>query len=314
MKRLLDAPPCPPGLPHPGGAPDLLGSPPPALHRRILRRLHWLAVLATGLVLYTAVFAALLVTRNPVYVPALLLIGAAVVPVTFTTFVSDLKMAAALSFSRIAAAAVLGGVVGCVLAGPLEFESARLLGHTPAPLIGLIEETAKLAVPVLILARRRARTTDGLVLGVAVGSGFAALETLGYAFVALLRTQGDLLSVTNLLVVRALAEPGGHAAWTGLATAAFVAIRSSRHLNLARLRFVLVFVGVVTLHALWDSSVGGSSGYLIVGGISLGLLLLVTWRLDHTPPVTPRTRLTGGWRRGGTPSGVLPDPRIRQGR
>ncbi|TDB74981.1 PrsW family intramembrane metalloprotease, partial [Actinomadura sp. KC216] len=125
------------------------------------------------------------------------------------------------------------------------------------------------------------RTIDGLLLGVAVGSGFAALETMGYAFVALLGTHGDLLSVTHLLLTRAITEPGGHAAWTGLATAALVAVRNSRHHGLALLRFALVFAGVVTLHALWDAS-GGGAAYLAIGGISLAALLLVTWRLNHT--------------------------------
>ncbi|XVQ06542.1 PrsW family intramembrane metalloprotease [Spirillospora sp. CA-255316] len=261
-----------PVLPRPDGA---AGFPPPRPRRRILRHLHWAAVLTTGLALYAAVFVALLLTQDPVYVPSLLLIGAAVVPVTFTTFVGDRKM----DFSRIATAAVLGGVVGSVLAGPLEIESARLLGSLPTPFIGLIEETAKLAVPALILARRQARAIDGLVLGVAAGSGFAALETMGYAFVTLLHTQGDLLSVTHLLILRGLAEPGGHAAWTGLVTAALVAVRTSRHRVLARLRFALVFVGVVVLHALWDGTAG--NGYLVIGALSLAALLLVAWRLDH---------------------------------
>lgn len=254
---------------------------PPASGHRILRRFRWTGVLLTGFALYAAVLAALVATQDPVYVPSLLLIGAALVPVTFTTFVGDIGVRTALPFSRIATAAVLGGVIGTVLAGPLEFETARAFGSLPTVLIGLIEESAKLAVPALIIARRPTRTIDGLVLGVAAGSGFAALETMGYAFVTLLGTHGDLLSVTHILLTRALAEPGGHAAWTGLATAALVAVRNSRHRALAPLRFALVFAGVVTMHALWDASAGGNA-YLAIGGISLAALLLVTWRLKHT--------------------------------
>ncbi|KAB2352381.1 PrsW family intramembrane metalloprotease [Actinomadura rudentiformis] len=266
------------------------GGVPPAVpqvprHRGILHRLRWLGVLGTGIALYAAVLAALLVTQNPVYVPSLLLIGAALVPVTFTTFVGGIGMRTALPFSRIATAAVLGGVIGTVLAGPLEFEIARAFGSLPTPFIGLIEESAKLAVPALIIARRPTRTLDGLVLGVAVGSGFAALETMGYAFVTLLGTHGDLLSVTHILLTRAVAEPGGHAAWTGLATAALVAVRNGRHPSLALLRFALVFAGVVTLHALWDASTG-ESAYLTIGGVSLTVLLLTTWHLHRTRPAT----------------------------
>lgn len=256
-----------------------LAAAPAARGPRILRRFRWTGVLLTGVALYVAVLAALVATRDPVYVPSLLLIGAALVPVTFTTFVGDIGMRTTLPFSRVAAAAVLGGVVGTVLAGPLEFETARTFGSLPTAFIGLIEESAKLAVPALIIARRPGRTIDGLVLGVAVGSGFAALETMGYAFVTLLGTHGDLLSVTHILLTRALAEPGGHAAWTGLATAALVAVRNSRTAA-SRCCASPVFAGVVTMHALWDASAGGNA-YLVIGGVSLAALLLVTWILNH---------------------------------
>ncbi|MQA85725.1 MAG: PrsW family intramembrane metalloprotease [Streptosporangiales bacterium] len=209
--------------------------------------LRWLAVLAAGLALFVAVLAVLLDTGNPLYVPSLLLIGA-------------------------------------VVAGQLEFETVRELGALPTLLIGLIEESAKLAVPAVMLAvtltRLRPRAMDGLVLGVAVGSGFAALETMGYAFVALLRAGGHLEPVTILLLLRAVTSPGGHAAWTGLVCAALFAIWGASRGWLAWLRFLLVFVGVVVLHAAWDSTAGGS-GHLIVGGLSFALLMVVTWRLHR---------------------------------
>lgn len=259
-------------------------------------RLRWLIVLATGVALFVAVLWSLLVTQDPVYLPALLLIGGAVVPVTFTTFINDIRMPHHLSAGWIAGGAVLGGVIGAVVAGQLEVETIRELGFMPTISIGLIEESAKLAVPVLVLlfAWHRVRTPDGLLLGVAVGSGFAALETMGYGFVALLQTRGDLAPVTQLLVTRALTEPGGHAAWTGLAAAALFAIRGARRPGLAWLRFLATFAGVVVLHAIWDST-AASHGNLWVGAISLALLLGVTWWLrwqpgSHRRPVLPVAR------------------------
>jgi len=235
-------------------------------------------VLLAGLALFAMVFAVLVDTGNPLYVPSLLLLGAAVVPATFTTFIDELPGSRRLSFGRIATGAVLGGVIGTVVAGQLEFETVRTLGVLPTVMIGLIEESAKLAVPVAMLARRRPRTIDGLVLGVAVGSGFAALETMGYAFVALLHADGNLAPVTGLLLLRAVASPGGHAAWTGLACAALFAAHRARHRVLGWLRFLLVFAGVVALHATWDSTVDGA-GHLVVGTLSFLLLVAVTWRL-----------------------------------
>ena len=169
---------------------------------------RWVAVLVIGSLLYAAVFTTLLRTQDVLYVPSLVLIGAAVVPVTFTTFVSGLRGRGGLSFAQLAVGASLGGVIGTVVAGALEFETIRTLGSLPTLGIGVIEESAKLAVPVAILAWRRPRPLDGLVLGVAVGSGFAALETMGYAFVALVQSGGHLGSVNQLLLVRSLASSG----------------------------------------------------------------------------------------------------------
>lgn len=249
---------------------------------RKMPRLHlrWLVVLLSGLGLFLAVLAVLLDSGNPVYVPSLLLLGAAVVPVTFTTFVVERNVTRRLSTGHILAGAVLGGVIGAVVAGQLEFETIRQLGSLPTVFIGLIEETAKLAVPAVMLAWRRTRAMDGLVLGVAVGSGFAALETMGYAFVALLHAGGQLEPVTVLLMLRAVASPGGHGAWTGLACAALFAIRTARRRWLGWLRFLLVFAGVVGLHATWDSTASGY-GHLVVAGVSFIVLIVVTWRLHR---------------------------------
>jgi RsiW-degrading membrane proteinase PrsW (M82 family) len=240
--------------------------------------LRWLTVLVMGSALYVAVFTTLLRTQDPLIVPSLLLIGASVVPITFTTFVSSLRRQSGLTFAQLCVAAALGGVIGTVVAGSLEFETIHTLGSLPTLGIGLIEESAKLAVPVVILAWRKPRPLDGLVLGVAVGSGFAALETMGYAFVALVQSGGHLRFVTHLILVRSVAAPGGHAAWTGLACASLFAIRSSARRWFGWARFVTVFAGVVGLHATWDS-LSADNGYLLVGGDSFILLMTVTWYL-----------------------------------
>ena len=261
-------------------------------HTRV-RPTRWIAVLVAGVVLYGAVLTALENTQNPVYIPTLILLGAAIVPVTLTTLITELEAVPRLSSARVLTAAILGGVIGGVVAGQLEFDTVRDLGSLPTLMIGLIEESAKLAIPILLFAwrRPRPRAVDGLVLGVAAGSGFAAMETMGYAFVTLLRTGGQLQSVDSLLLIRAIASLGGHAAWTGLAAAAFFAISHSRNRWLGRLRFLAVFTGVVLLHALWDADAGGR-GYLAVGLTGLALLATTTWWLHRHHPQHRRGSLS----------------------
>jgi protease PrsW len=252
--------------------------------------LRWAAVLLTGCALIGLVLTVLVTTRNPIFIPTLLLLGAAVLPATVTTLITELGRRPGLSLSRLAVAAVLGGVVGGVLAGWLEFDTARALGSLPYLMIGLIEESAKLAVALLLFVwlRPRLRAADGLVVGVAVGSGFAAMETMGYAFVALIQSHGALLPVDHILIARALVGIGGHAAWTGLACAAWFARYGARRPQLADLRFLAVFAGVVCLHAQWDASAGGGIGYRLIGAAGVTLLAATTAWLHYRERSTGR--------------------------
>jgi RsiW-degrading membrane proteinase PrsW (M82 family) len=248
------------------------------LHRRV--PLRWLVVLVTGVALFGLVYAVLRDTGNPLYLPSLLLLGAAVVPMTFITLIRELQVSSRISLAQVILGVVLGGVIGTVLAGQLEYEAARNLGSLPNPLVGLIEESSKLAVVAAMLVGRKARGVDGLILGVAVGSGFAALETMGYGFVTLLLAKGNLAPVTDILMLRAVSAPGGHVAWTGLAAAALFSAPHARRRWWGWVRFLLVFAGVIALHAAWDATASGHR-YLWVAALSFLLLLAVTWQLHR---------------------------------
>jgi protease PrsW len=253
------------------------------IRRLVSPQLPWIAVLVVGAALYAAVLGAVLGTGDVLYVPSLLLLGAAVVPVAFITFVSGLDRCGVLSFARIAMAAAVGGIVAIVIAGPLEYVAAHQLGSLPAWGVGLTEESAKLAIPAAILLWRRPSPLDGVVLGVAVGSAFAVLETMGYALVALLQQSGSLDAVTHVLAIRSVSEPGGHAAWTGLACAALFSIRGSARRWLGWLRFLAVFAAVIWLHATWDSLTASLDHLLIAAG-SFVLLMIATWWLHRYRP------------------------------
>jgi hypothetical protein len=101
------------------------------------------------------------------------------------------------------------------------------------------------------------------VLGVAVGFGFAAFESSGYALVALFGAKGlELHNMIGTVVERGLLAPVGHGLWTGILGG--VLFMSARH---GRLRLapavVATYVFVALLHAFFDSSSG--VGALIVG-------------------------------------------------
>lgn len=244
-----------------------------------VRRWAWLPVLLVGSGLLFAVQRALAVTGNPNLVPSLLVLSALLIPVTFVLYVDGRNPAYDLPLSALLICALLGGVLGTALASVWEYDTVQRLGGLPTVYIGLIEETAKLMVPVAILIFTRYRSTpaDGLLIGVAVGMGFAVLETLGYGFVTVLATRGNLGAAEDLLLLRGVLSPAGHAAWTGLAASALWWTHARRWRPSALAGLVGTFLLVVALHATWDASKAWY-GYLIVGAISFVLLLRQTRR------------------------------------
>jgi protease PrsW len=240
----------------------------------ILKR-RWLQIFVSGLVLLYLVERTLVATANLNFVPSAILLGAFLVPVTFVTYLYERLPDWDVPLPAIAVCFLWGGVLATVVAGTLEYDVVRNLGFLPKLLIALIEEPAKLMVPLIFYFLGRYRSeAAGVVLGVAAGMGFAALETMGYAFVSLLQSRGSLGVLDEVLLVRGLTSPAGHASWTGLVCAVLwrerlVAGRTA----LNRQVFGALAVAVI-LHTLWDTFASVSSP-TFVGFLGVELLSLV---------------------------------------
>lgn len=244
------------------------------------RRWSWLLVLLAGTALFELVRHAIVSTGNPNLVPALILLGAAVVPGAFVAFIGGRRLVFDVGAGTVALTALVGGVIGVVTAGLVEYGTLKRLGALPMVGVGLIEEFAKLLVPAVIflLVRRPVHPADGLLLGVASGAGFAVLETMGYAFVVLIQSRGDLAVVDSVLFLRGILSPAAHMAWTGVAAAALWDAGAHRWRGSAGGRFLGAFVAVVALHTAWDA-VGSPAAYVVVAVLSLVLLARISHHL-----------------------------------
>jgi RsiW-degrading membrane proteinase PrsW (M82 family) len=256
-------------------------SPPPD-RSGLARRLSWLWVLLAGVVSYLIVLRTLVTTENLNFLPSLILLGSVVVPASVLVFAASGGRSVLVSPGTLALTAITGGILGTVAAGTLEYDVLRGLGALPMIMVGLIEEAAKLLVPLLVLIFTRNRSPRaGVIIGVASGMGFATLETMGYAFNALL-TRGSLAAVEQTVLLRALLSPAGHVAWTGLTAAALWLVAASPRKGLAVARAVGVFIAAVLLHAAWDG-LNNLWVHVIVGAGSL-IALLLTIRWAHRNP------------------------------
>ena len=161
-----------------------------------------------------------------------------------------------------------------MVSGLLEYDLLRDLGIFVLLGVGLIEEGAKLLLPLVFYFIGRYRSeASGILLGIASAMGFAALETMGYGFVTLLASRGNLALLEEALLARGLASPAGHAAWTGLVCAVLWRERQRTGATVINARIVGAFATAVILHALWDTF-NGLRGATFVDWASIELLSL----------------------------------------
>ena len=216
-------------------------------------RRMWLRIFLVGLALWVATVVVIFLTGNPNLIPTLVLLGSFLVPVTFVAWAFERRGTGELTAGLVFSTFLAGGVLGVLGASVLE---AYLLHPSPWLYVGvgLIEEAVKLAALALLTRHLAVKSMrDGLILGAAVGFGFAALESAGYALTALFTPQG--LSLTDLVtteLLRGLLAPVGHGLWTAVLGGLLFAWSTRDHFVLTA-RLVLAYLGVSLLHALWDS-------------------------------------------------------------
>jgi RsiW-degrading membrane proteinase PrsW (M82 family) len=245
-----------------------------------LGRWSWFKILIGGLLLFYLLERALVSTGNLNFVPSLLMVETFTIPLAFCAFLYTRKRQPDVPWVTLGSCIIWGGVLGTVVAGRLEYDTVHQLGGLPTLAIGIIEELAKLIVPLYFLFRKPYRNEfDGIVIGAASGAGFAALESMGYGLVALLLSRGNITATVQLLLFRSLLAPAAHIAWTGLLAGALWHAKNQPGPGRFRL-LIYTFIVVVLLHALWDS-VDFLPGYIILGAISLILLVRRVHHAEH---------------------------------
>ncbi|MEU7581900.1 PrsW family intramembrane metalloprotease [Streptomyces sp. NPDC041068] len=208
-----------------------------------------------GLWLLTAVIT--YATKNTNLLPTLILLGSFLVPGVFVLWAYE-RHGRDLGLGVLLNCFVVGGVLGVLGASVMEY----YLLHPSVWIfvgVGLIEEAVKLAALMIVLRRfKQVRgLRAGLVLGAAVGFGFAAFESSGYAFNAVVSMRGlDLRSLLETEILRGLLAPFGHGLWTAIAGGVLLKYREPGGRFRFPGAFVVTYLGVSLLHALWDSMHG----------------------------------------------------------
>lgn len=222
--------------------------------------------------------------------PGLMVIGSFMIPVAVMVLFFELNTPKNISFITTVKYFLIGGVASIVITLFLnDFLAIDLNEWLDATLTGIIEETAKLAIIAFIIWRSKNAkyALNGLLIGAAIGAGFAAFESAGYAFqIFLSNLLAEDLNISvaysemvKNIMLRAFLAPGGHVIWAAMSGYAIMLVKGTRALTMSFLNqkaFWKIFWIPILLHAVWDMPI--SFGRSLIGQIlPVTLLMVIGW-------------------------------------
>ncbi len=194
---------------------------------------------------------------NTNFLPAMIMLGAFAMPVVVLIFFYEINLFRNIPFYKVIKYFILGGALSLILAIlffslDINTDISTIQG---ALMVGLIEEVAKAAIVAIFIFKSKKCNyiLNGLLIGAAVGAGFAAFETAGY----ILRygVNYGLQTMLYIIKLRGFLAPGGHVAWAAIEGAALMFVKGfdkidKRHLN--DKRFLLICLIPIIAHGIWD--------------------------------------------------------------
>ena len=212
--------------------------------------------------------------QNVKLIPGLIVIGSFAVPLSVTVLFYELNTPRNVSIVRVVQFMIVGGAAS-ILFSLVFGDLTPLFGMFGPPAAGAIEECGKLAAVCALyegsknLRARYPYLLNGLLLGAAVGAGFAAFESAGYALAIGLQDTGAM--VQNI-AFRGLLSPFGHIVWTAIAAGVYWRqrrVHSNAWQTFADRSFLLVFAVPVALHAIWDMDfwIPFYGKYVLIGAV-----------------------------------------------
>jgi RsiW-degrading membrane proteinase PrsW (M82 family) len=201
------------------------------------------------------------------FLPGMIVIGSFVVPLSVVILFFELNVPRNVSIYQVGKMILLGGALSLVVTMLVGLVIPSGVGNVfLAMLTGVVEEVGKGLVLLIIIGSLRYRyQLNGLLLGAAVGAGFAGFESAGYAFNlaldAAFKTQlleAVTSSATSNILIRGLLAPGGHVIWTAMVGSALWKIKKDRPFAVSMLFHPTVlrrWTIAVILHGLWDTDV-----------------------------------------------------------
>lgn len=195
---------------------------------------------------------------NIIVIPGLLFVGAFAMPFACLIFFWEMNAPQNVSLYQTIKLLFTGGIVS-ILISLLFFSNTNFLSSwLGASSAGIVEESGKLLTVLALMRNKRQYPwiLNGLLFGAAVGTGFAAFESAGYAFVALLENN-TVDAALSSIILRGILAPFGHVIWTAITAAAVWRLKRFGEFRWELLKeptFLRLFIVVMLIHMFWNAS------------------------------------------------------------
>jgi protease PrsW len=212
-------------------------------------------------------------------IPALIFTGCFAVPFSVLTLFFEINTPRNVSFFQVVKLLVIGGAFSFLFSF-IMFDFFPLYKIYGASAAGFIEELAKIFAVVFICRKfidsRYSYTLNGLLCGAAVGTGFAAFESAGYALVAGLE-YNSFAALNMSIWLRGFLAPFMHITWTAIAAGGYwLSFRDNKNFLKAfiSVRFLAIFAVSIIMHFIWNIDISGSE---LVSNLRFIIIGLVSW-------------------------------------
>ncbi len=250
--------------------------------------------------LFSRVLLAFLLAFIPLYIccsefdninalPGLLIVGSFMGPIAVMVFFFEFNIRKNISFFNTIKIFMVGGCFSLLFTLIL-FEIVQFDGQLTywgATIVGIVEEVGKLGIVYFFLKQEKNADylSNGLLVGAAIGAGFAAFESAGYAFTYFILSGYNYDIMMDVIMVRGVLSPGGHVVWAAISGYALVLAKGQNRLSIAVLgdkRFLRLFCVPVVLHAVWDMPITfGQDYYLIQILLTVAAWIVVFVLIDN---------------------------------
>ena len=230
----------------------------------------FLLLLISSLASYIMLYKFNMVSIKPAYT----IISAMVGPMPVMFFFFECNSPRNIDLMSVLKIFFLGGILSLLITAILgTFLPGGVDDLIPSMITGLVEELAKVLATAYFIKEMKDKRyiLNGLLIGGAVGAGFAVFETAGYI----------LQMGTNVAIIRAVLAIGGHVSWAGVTGAALMIVLKKNNNNFnwnliwsgESLRFLIL---VILLHGMWDASIFGDGLFELIKWGVLCLIICLT--------------------------------------